>query len=79
MPEKNSQLPRDYLCAETSHASSGIEVRGEASLHQTIVGMAQDFVGSNNLSLLNPSGQFGTRHLGGQDAARYCTGPAQHT
>lgn len=42
---------------------------GEASIHATIVGMAQDFVGSNNVSLLMPSGQFGTRFLGGQDSA----------
>eukprot|EP00929_Paragymnodinium_shiwhaense_P102166 TRINITY_DN6534_c0_g3_i1.p1 TRINITY_DN6534_c0_g3~~TRINITY_DN6534_c0_g3_i1.p1 ORF type:complete len:1400 (-),score=473.90 TRINITY_DN6534_c0_g3_i1:115-4203(-) len=42
---------------------------GEASLAGTIVGMAQDFVGSNNLNLLVPSGQFGTRLLGGKDAA----------
>lgn len=31
--------------------------------------MAQDFVGSNNINLLEPSGQFGTRRLGGSDAA----------
>ena len=31
--------------------------------------MAQDFVGSNNINLLVPSGQFGTRLLGGKDAA----------
>jgi DNA topoisomerase-2 len=31
--------------------------------------MAQDFVGSNNLNLLVPSGQFGTRLAGGADAA----------
>ncbi|XP_046639596.1 DNA topoisomerase 2-like [Daphnia pulicaria] len=31
--------------------------------------MAQDFVGSNNVSLLIPNGQFGTRHQGGKDAA----------
>merc|ERR1711933_555637 len=42
---------------------------GEASLGQTIVGMAQDFVGTNNLNLLVPSGQFGTRLQGGSDAA----------
>jgi DNA topoisomerase-2 len=35
----------------------------------TIIGMAQDFVGSNNLNLLQPKGQFGTRLLGGKDAA----------
>jgi DNA topoisomerase-2 len=37
---------------------------GEASLASTIVGLAQDFVGSNNINLLVPSGQFGTRALG---------------
>ncbi|WIA35043.1 hypothetical protein OEZ86_003534 [Tetradesmus obliquus] len=42
---------------------------GEASLQGTIVGLAQDFVGSNNLNLLYPSGQFGTRLQGGKDAA----------
>ena len=31
--------------------------------------MAQNFVGSNNLNLLVPSGQFGTRLMGGKDAA----------
>ena len=42
---------------------------GEASLNDAIVGMAQDFVGSNNINLLTPSGQFGTRLLGGKDKA----------
>ncbi len=32
---------------------------GEASLQGAIVGMAQDFVGSNNVNLLQPNGQFG--------------------
>lgn len=31
--------------------------------------MAQDFVGSNNLNLLQPLGQFGTRLMGGKEAA----------
>lgn len=43
---------------------------GEASLNSTIINMAQDFVGSgNNIPLLFPSGQFGTRLQGGRDAA----------
>ncbi|KAG8480258.1 hypothetical protein CXB51_024810 [Gossypium anomalum] len=42
---------------------------GEQSLCSTIVGMAQDFVGSNNINLLRPGGQFGTRNQGGKDAA----------
>ena len=31
--------------------------------------MAQDFVGSNNINLLMPNGQFGTRLQGGKDSA----------
>ena len=42
---------------------------GEASLNSTIIGMAQNFVGSNNLNLLKPVGQFGSRLMGGKDAA----------
>lgn len=42
---------------------------GEASLYSTIINMAQSFVGSNNINLLTPSGQFGTRRMGGKDAA----------
>jgi DNA topoisomerase-2 len=42
---------------------------GEASLNETIVGMAQDFMGANNIPWLVPQGQFGTRIQGGKDAA----------
>jgi DNA topoisomerase-2 len=42
---------------------------GEASLQQTIIGLAQDFVGSNNINILEPSGNFGSRLAGGSDAA----------
>jgi DNA topoisomerase-2 len=42
---------------------------GEASLQQTIVGLAQTFVGSNNINCLEPSGNFGSRLMGGSDAA----------
>uniref|UniRef100_A0A6C0DR97 DNA topoisomerase (ATP-hydrolyzing) n=1 Tax=viral metagenome TaxID=1070528 RepID=A0A6C0DR97_9ZZZZ len=42
---------------------------GEASLNGAIVNMAQNFVGSNNINLLQPNGQFGTRLHGGDDSA----------
>ena len=42
---------------------------GEASLNGAIIGLAQDYVGSNNINLFTPKGQFGTRLLGGKDAA----------
>ena len=42
---------------------------GEASLQGAIIGMAQNFVGANNINLLVPGGQFGTRIMGGSDSA----------
>tara|TARA_B100001173_G_scaffold311051_1_gene327204 strand:- start:1448 stop:4906 length:3459 start_codon:yes stop_codon:yes gene_type:complete len=42
---------------------------GEASLNGAIVNMAQNYVGSNNINLLEPNGQFGTRLHGGDDSA----------
>ena len=52
-----------YVATETSYH------HGEASLTGTIVSMSQNFVGSNNMNLLEPIGQFGTRLMGGKDAA----------
>lgn len=43
---------------------------GEASLQGAIVNMGQDFVGSNNINLLEPIGQFGSRIMGGSDSAQ---------
>jgi DNA topoisomerase-2 len=42
---------------------------GEDSLNQAIIAMAHDFVGSNNINLLRPNGQFGSRVSGGDDNA----------
>jgi len=41
---------------------------GEESLNKAIIAMAQNFPGSNNIHLLEPNGQFGTRLQGGKDA-----------
>jgi len=43
---------------------------GEASLQGAITSMAQEFVGSNNINLLLPNGQFGSRVGGGKDASQ---------
>lgn len=59
---KVSQLS-GYVSTETSYH------HGEQSLMGTIVCMSQDYTGSNNINLLSPLGQFGTRLLGGKDAA----------
>lgn len=67
----NSEIKVASLAGEVS--SKTAYHHGEVSLQATIVNMAQDFVGSNNLNLLVPEGMFGTRIKGGSDAssARY--------
>ena len=42
---------------------------GENSLQEAIIGMAQIFVGTNNINILEPKGQMGTRISGGQDSS----------
>eukprot|EP00758_Cryptobia_borreli_P006443 Tbor_TRINITY_DN5155_c0_g1::TRINITY_DN5155_c0_g1_i3::g.26256::m.26256/K03164/TOP2; DNA topoisomerase II len=42
---------------------------GEKSLHGVIINMAQDYTTSNNINLLLPEGQFGSRLGGGADFA----------
>ncbi len=52
-----------YVSAETGYH------HGEVSLQQAIVSMAQDFIGTNNINLLFPDGNFGSRLAGIADAA----------
>ena len=59
---KVSQLA-GYISEQTSYH------HGEASLFGTIINMAQDFPGSNNINLLKPIGQFGSRLMNGKDAS----------
>ena len=42
---------------------------GEASLNGAIVNLAQNYIGTNNINLLMPEGQFGSRLEGGKDSA----------
>ncbi len=42
---------------------------GDASIQGAITAMGQNYVGSNNISLLYPKGQFGSRISNGNDAA----------
>ena len=53
-----------YVSEKTSYH------HGEVSLAETIVKLAHDYVGSNNINLLEPCGQFGTRLMGGKDASQ---------
>ena len=65
-------LKKDMKVVELAGHVMGVTAyhHGEQSLQQTIVGMAQTFVGSNNVNVLEPSGNFGSRLQGGSDAAR---------
>lgn len=60
-PIKVAQLS-GYVSAETGYH------HGEVSLNQAIINMAQNFIGSNNLNLIYPDGNFGSRLLS-KDAA----------
>ncbi|KAL9038724.1 MAG: hypothetical protein Q9180_002959 [Flavoplaca navasiana] len=64
-------LKKDMKVVELAGSVSGLTAyqHGETSLQSTIVGLAQTFVGSNNINCLEPSGNFGTRLEGGQDTA----------
>ena len=53
-----------YVSEKTSYH------HGEVSLADTIVKLAHNFMGSNNVHLLEPCGQFGTRLMGGKDASQ---------
>ena len=62
-----SEMKVAQLCgyiADKSHYH-----HGEVSLTSAITSMAQDFVGANNINLLLPKGQLGSRLQGGKDAA----------
>lgn len=65
-------IKKEIKVAQLASAVSEISAyhHGEVSLQGTIINMAQDFVGSNNLPILEPIGQFGTRVGGGKDAAQ---------
>jgi DNA topoisomerase II len=65
------KLTSEIKVAQLSGSVSEISCyhHGESSLNGTIVHMAQNFTGSNNINLLAPKGQFGTRLAGGSDSA----------
>ncbi|KAI9733829.1 MAG: DNA topoisomerase 2 [Claussenomyces sp. TS43310] len=67
----NRNLVKDTKVVELAGYCSELTAyqHGEQSLQQTIIGLAQDFVGSNNVNCLEPSGNFGSRLAGGNDSA----------
>lgn len=64
-------LKKDTKVVELAGSVLGLTAyqHGESSLQSTIVGLAQTFVGSNNINCLEPSGNFGSRLQGGSDSA----------
>lgn len=52
-----------YISAEMAYH------HGEVSLQGAIINMSQNFIGSNNINLLVPEGNYGSRNNGGKDAA----------
>ena len=82
---KPSQRKIIYGCLESNLDRPGMEMKvsqisgkissltsyhhGEVSLQGAIINMAQNYMGSNNISFLNPIGQFGTRLMSGNDSA----------
>ena len=59
---KVSQLS-GYVAEKTNYH------HGEQNLCETIVNISQDYTGSNNINLLYPKGQFGSRIQNGKDSA----------
>ena len=64
-------LTQEIKVAQFSGSVSEISSyhHGESSLNGAIIGLAQNFVGANNINLFEPKGQFGTRLQGGKDSA----------
>lgn len=71
--KKNNEYKKYYDIEVEDHHNFFITksniVTHNSSLESTIINMAQDFIGTNNLNLLQPLGNFGSRLKGGKDAA----------
>lgn len=60
-----SRKPGEVKVAQLAAGTAELTAyhHGEQSLVQTIVAMAQPWVGANNVALLAPNGMFGSRHM----------------
>lgn len=60
--DKGENAPETQVERIAAHcAAVSMYHHGAASLEMTIIGMAQNYPGSNNMNLLEPLGQFGSR------------------
>ena len=65
----NSDIKVSQMMAKVSESTQWLH--GEGSLGGAIVGLAQDYTGSNNINLLSPEGNFGSRFIPESAAVRY--------
>jgi len=63
----NNEIKVAQLAGNVSEVTS--YHHGESSLQTAIIGMAQIYIGTNNINILSPNGQFGSRIQGGNDAS----------
>jgi len=61
---KRGRLKEEIKVAQFGASTAEVSAyhNGEDSLMKAIVGMAQDFVGANNINLLLPNGNYGSRY-----------------
>lgn len=65
----NSDIKVSQMMAKVSETTQWLH--GEVSLGGAIIGLAQDFTGSNNINVLSPEGNFGSRFMPDPAAVRY--------
>ena len=66
---EQKEIKVEQLAAKTSEQTSYLH--GATSLSSVAVGLATNYVGSNNINLLEPDGNFGTRFVKDPSASRY--------
>lgn len=64
-----NEIKVSQLCSKVAEQTEYLH--GETSLVGVTIGLAQDFIGSNNLPLLKREGNFGNRLINEASAARY--------
>jgi len=64
-----NKLKSSQLCSKVAEETQYLH--GEQSLSGVIVNLAQTFIGSNNINILKPEGNFGSRYINEPSASRY--------
>lgn len=64
-----SKIKASQLCSKVAEQTQYLH--GEASLSGVVVGLARDYIGGNNINILTPDGNFGSRFIQEPSASRY--------